>query len=154
MKVNFLVVLIGLAVVQSSYAGVQVKYWKLQSKRGNCEISFQTLRDRRSIDLSAAHALIPDTKLPTAVVPNCYTLELRPDFEDNSFSGKVIINVTFVEDASEILLHAHSDLEIQQNAVTVREMWVFYWPRFQQKPAEVVADLFKITVTWSLTVSI
>lgn len=72
--------------------------------------------------MSAAHALISDTKLPTAVVPNCYTLEIRPDFEDNTFCGKVIINVTFVEAASEILLHAHSELEIQENAVKVHEM--------------------------------
>lgn len=72
--------------------------------------------------MSAAHSLISDTKLPASVLPNHYTLEIRPNFEENTFGGSVKINVTFAEDAKEILLHAHAELEIQESSVKVRQI--------------------------------
>lgn len=75
-----------------------------------------------SIDLSAAHNLITDTKLPKNVLPNHYTLELKPNFEDNSFSGTVKINISFIEESKEIFLHTYSELEIQESTVKVRQI--------------------------------
>lgn len=80
------------------------------------------MRDRRSIDLAAAHALIPETKLPTNVKPTCGGLEIRPDLEKNSFSGNVKHYVTIVEDTNKISLHAHPELEIEDADVKVSEV--------------------------------
>lgn len=84
-----------------------------------CYASLQSRLSRRSIDLAAAHSLIPDTRLPGNVQPNCYTLDVRPNFEDNVFGGNVKINVSVVEDTETILLHAHFDLELDESEVKV-----------------------------------
>jgi hypothetical protein len=74
--------------------------------------TFASLRAPRSIDLSATHALISDSKLPGEIIPNNYTLDLRPNIDESIFSGKVKIVLTWQEPTNKITLHASNDLEI------------------------------------------
>lgn len=78
----------------------------------------------RSIDLSAAHSLISDSKLPGEVKPNNYTLDLRTNIDENTFSGKVKIVVTFHEPTNQITLHASHDLEILSSDVTIQRLGI------------------------------
>jgi Peptidase M1 N-terminal domain len=75
------------------------------------------LRKVRSIDLSAAHSLISDTRLPGEIVPNNYTLDIRPIIEESTFTGKVKIVMTFQEPTNKVVLHASHDLEIAENDI-------------------------------------
>ncbi|XP_060526460.1 aminopeptidase N [Cylas formicarius] len=76
-----------------------------------------TARNRRSIDLIAAHTLISDTKLPTEVTPNAYELKLHPYPEQGNFTGEVNINVTVQQKTKKIVLHKHPDLEVESLSV-------------------------------------
>lgn len=62
--------------------------------------------------MSAAHSLIPDSKLPSELTPTSYWLEIKPDILDSSFTGLVKINVTWLEETNKITLHAHHELTI------------------------------------------
>ncbi|CAH1974580.1 unnamed protein product [Acanthoscelides obtectus] len=78
------------------------------------------VRQKRSIDLIAAHSLISQERLPTDTAPSGYHLFLRPDFESGYFEGYVVINVTVQHKTYEIVLHAHKDLQIElKNATQV-----------------------------------
>lgn len=68
----------------------------------------------RSIDVSAAHSLINEPKLKADAVPKGYKLELEPDMVENTFKGKVVINIIWESDSNQISLHAHQDLKILQ----------------------------------------
>lgn len=87
----------------------------------SCEIN---ARKARSIDLSAAHSLISDSKLPGEVVPNNYTLDLRPNIDDNTFTGKVKIILTWQEPTNQITLHASHDLEILTSDVKINRLGI------------------------------
>lgn len=82
---------------------------------------FQIRIRKRSIDLSAAHSLISDTRLPKEIVPTSYTLDIRPCFDEFTFTGKVKINVTWQEATNKISVHAHHDLEILNTDVVVTQ---------------------------------
>lgn len=72
------------------------------------------IRTGRSIDLSAAHSLISDSRLPGEITPNNYTIDLRPNMEESTFSGKIKIVMTWQEPTNQITLHATHDLEIAE----------------------------------------
>ncbi|XP_044740664.1 aminopeptidase N isoform X2 [Chrysoperla carnea] len=71
-------------------------------------------RNRRSIDLNAAHMLISDARLDKAVIPTAYKLEFTAEPEEGKFNGVVWINVTWLEPSDEIKLHVHQDLQVTQ----------------------------------------
>lgn len=71
-------------------------------------------RVARSIDLSAAHSLISDSRLPGEITPNNYTLDLRPNMEESTFSGKIKIVMTWQEPTNQITIHAAHDLEVAE----------------------------------------
>lgn len=79
-------------------------------------------RKQRSINLSAAHSLISETKLPGQVTPNNYTIVIRPNLEEFSFNGKAIIILTFVEPTNRIILHAAHELEIDENEIKLSSL--------------------------------
>lgn len=68
----------------------------------------------RSIDLSAAHSLISDSRLPGEITPNNYTIDLRPHIEESTFTGKIKIVMTWQEPTNQITLHASHDLEVAE----------------------------------------
>lgn len=71
------------------------------------------LRQRRSIDLSASHALIPDARLPKDVIPTNYIINIRPNMEEGSFTGNIKMNLSWNDDTRKISLHAHFELNIE-----------------------------------------
>lgn len=77
-------------------------------------------RHSRSIELASAQKLITDPRLSKDIIPLSYILDLRPDFEASSFTGKVKINLTWTAEAKAIELHAHYDLQIDETNVKVR----------------------------------
>lgn len=77
---------------------------------------------KRSIDLSAAHSIISDSRLPGEIIPNNYTLDLRPNLADSLFSGKVKIVLTWQEPTNKISLHASHDLEIVDSDVKLMQI--------------------------------
>lgn len=79
----------------------------------------QQIRHRRSIDLSAEHSLISDSRLPKEITPNSYDIELRPLIEDSTFTGTVKINCSWQEQTNKITLHAHHDLQIADSDIRV-----------------------------------
>jgi hypothetical protein len=78
----------------------------------------------RSIDLSAAHSLIQDTRLPGEIMPNNYTLDIRPNIEDSKFTGSVIIIMTFLEPTNKVVLHAGHDLEVAEEEIKLAQIGV------------------------------
>ncbi|XP_055634884.1 aminopeptidase N [Toxorhynchites rutilus septentrionalis] len=83
-------------------------------------LSWRMYRLRRSIDLSATNPLIPDSKLPTELVPMNYTLRLELNVERLTFEGYVKIAMTCVKRTNQINLHAHQDLHIDEESM---EIW-------------------------------
>ncbi|XP_056632551.1 aminopeptidase N [Diorhabda sublineata] len=75
-------------------------------------------REKRSIDLIAAHGLISQERLPHDTSPSGYHLFLQPFPNDGYFEGKVKINVTIQHKTHEIVLHAHPDLVILHCNIT------------------------------------
>lgn len=80
------------------------------------------IRNRRSIELSSAQKLITDNRLPTDIEPLSYILDLRPDFESSTFTGKIRMNLTWKAESKIIELHSHYDLQIDENTVQVRRL--------------------------------
>lgn len=76
----------------------------------------------RSIDLSAAHSLISDSKLPGEITPNNYTLDLRPNIEESTFTGKIKIVLTWQEPTNQITLHAAHDLEVAESDIKLTKI--------------------------------
>ncbi len=87
-----------------------------------CSSSFASIRAPRSIDLSATHALISDSKLPGEITPNNYTLDLRPNIEESAFTGSVKIVLTWQEPTNKITLHAANDLEIADSDIKLYQI--------------------------------
>ncbi|KAJ8917173.1 hypothetical protein NQ315_012665 [Exocentrus adspersus] len=83
-----------------------------------CVVSVYSARQRRSIDLIAAHSLISQEKLPQDVTPNGYHLTLQPFPIYGYFVGTVRINVTVQQDTREIVLHTHSSMVVLDTAVS------------------------------------
>jgi len=81
-------------------------------------------RSTRSIDLSAAHQLISDTRLPGEIVPNNYTIDLRPNMEESKFTGKIKIVMTWQEPTNQITIHCHNDLEVAENTIRLSQIGV------------------------------
>ncbi|KAI8114855.1 Aminopeptidase N [Lucilia cuprina] len=46
-----------------------------------------SVKIKRSIDLSASHALIPDARLSKDVLPSGYKIDIRPNMNENTFTG-------------------------------------------------------------------
>lgn len=82
-------------------------------------LSWREYRFRRSIDLSATNPLIPDTKLPTHLVPLNYTLQIKLDAEQLAFRGHVNITMMCTKSTNQINLHAHHDLMIDEDNLEV-----------------------------------
>ncbi|XP_075147171.1 aminopeptidase N [Haematobia irritans] len=76
-----------------------------------------TMKTKRSIDLSASHPLISDIRLPTHIVPKGYTVIIRPNIESSSFAGTVKINMSWTVPTRQISLHAHYDLQINEKSL-------------------------------------
>lgn len=76
----------------------------------------------RSIDLSAAHSLISDSRLPGEITPNNYTIDLRPNIEESTFSGKIKIVLTWQEPTNQITLHASHDLEVAESDIKLSKI--------------------------------
>ncbi|XP_058826210.1 aminopeptidase N [Topomyia yanbarensis] len=76
--------------------------------------AWKQYRVRRSIDLSASNPLIPDTKLPSDLVPINYTLRIELNVEQLSFLGDVNISMTCTKRTNQINLHAHNDLQVDE----------------------------------------
>lgn len=55
------------------------------------------------------------------VKPTFYKLELEPYMEDEKFEGRVTINITALEDISELTLYAHSKLQIDYMQLSVKK---------------------------------
>ena len=79
-------------------------------------------RVSRSIDLSAAHSLISDSRLPGEITPNNYTLDLRPNMEESTFTGKIKIILTWQEPTNQITLHAAHDLELAESDIKLSKI--------------------------------
>lgn len=79
-------------------------------------------RVARSIDLSAAHSLISDSRLPGEITPNNYTIDLRPNIEESTFSGKIKIVMTWQEPTNQITIHAAHDLEIAESDIKLSKI--------------------------------
>lgn len=71
----------------------------------------------RSIDLNNAHGLSMETRLDKVVVPTGYKLDLEPYLEDGLFKGHVAINVTWLMDGNEIILHCAHEIELLESEV-------------------------------------
>lgn len=69
-------------------------------------------KHKRSIELSAAHQLISDVRLPTDFVPLSYILDLRPNVENSTFAGTVKINISCEQQTNKIAFHSHFDMKI------------------------------------------
>lgn len=80
------------------------------------------LRIPRSIDLSAAHSLISDSRLPGEITPNNYTIDLRPNMEESTFTGKIKIVLTWQEPTNQITLHASHDLEVAETDIKLSKI--------------------------------
>lgn len=80
------------------------------------------IRTARSIDLSAAHSLISDSRLPGEITPNNYTIDLRPNMEESTFTGKIKIIMTWQEPTNQITLHASHDLEIADSDIKLSKI--------------------------------
>jgi aminopeptidase N len=80
------------------------------------------MRIGRSIDLSAAHSLISDSRLPGEITPNNYTIDLRPSIEESTFSGKIKIVMTWQEPTNQITLHAAHDLDIAESDIKLSKI--------------------------------
>lgn len=79
-------------------------------------------RQRRGLDLSSVHHLIPDQRLKSGLFPLHYELDLHPMLEDNSFSGVVRIDLYVVSATRDTIeLHAHYDLTIKLEDISLRE---------------------------------
>lgn len=76
----------------------------------------------RSIDLSAAHSLISDSRLPGEITPNNYTIDLRPNIEESTFSGKIKIIMTWQEPTNQITIHAAHELEISESDIKLSKI--------------------------------
>jgi aminopeptidase N len=79
-------------------------------------------RVSRSIDLSAAHSLISDSKLPGEITPNNYTIDLRPNMEESTFTGKIKIVLTWQEPTNQITLHAAHELEVAESDIKLTKI--------------------------------
>lgn len=77
------------------------------------------IRNRRSIELSSAQKLITDNRLPIDIEPLSYQLDLRPDLEASTFTGKIRINLLWKAESKIIELHSHYDLQIDETNVKV-----------------------------------
>uniref|UniRef100_A0A1A9VNN8 Aminopeptidase n=1 Tax=Glossina austeni TaxID=7395 RepID=A0A1A9VNN8_GLOAU len=75
--------------------------------------------DKRSVDLSASHALISDVRLSTEVVPTGYEIHLHPIMEKDSFTGTIKINISWSQAIKKISLHAHYDLNLNERTLTL-----------------------------------
>lgn len=84
----------------------------------------KVLRLPRSIDLSAAHSLISDSRLPGEITPNNYTLDIRPNLEESTFTGKIKIVLTWQEPTNKITLHASHALEVAENDIKLLQIGV------------------------------
>lgn len=79
-------------------------------------------RVERSIDLSAAHSLISDSRLPGEITPNNYTIDLRPNMEESTFTGKIKMIMTVLEPTNQITLHASHDLEVAETEIKLSKI--------------------------------
>lgn len=86
------------------------------------------IRSRRGIDLSQEKKLISESRLPVDIEPFDYHLDLYPNFQDNSFHGRVVIKATVLKWTNEINLHSQEDMQIDTQDVIIRrinpETWV------------------------------
>lgn len=82
------------------------------------------IRRIRSIDLSATHSLVSETKLPGEVYPNNYTLDLRPNVDEATFTGNVVIVVTFQEPTNKVILHASHTLDVAENEIKLIDIGI------------------------------
>lgn len=76
----------------------------------------------RSIDLSAAHSLISDSRLPGEITPNNYTIDLRPNMEESTFTGKIKMVLTVQEPTNQITMHASHDLEVAETDIKLTKI--------------------------------
>ncbi|XP_023303104.2 aminopeptidase N [Lucilia cuprina] len=76
-----------------------------------------SVKIKRSIDLSASHALIPDARLSKDVLPSGYKIDLRPNMNENTFTGSINMNLSWSVPTRKISLHAHFDLEINERSI-------------------------------------
>ena len=63
-----------------------------------------------------------DYVLPKNVKPLKYELELKPNFKDLTFNGKVVIDLDIIKDTKEIKLNAQ-DLEIVKAELRQKEIF-------------------------------
>ncbi|XP_037027645.1 aminopeptidase N [Bradysia coprophila] len=79
-------------------------------------------KHKRSIELSAAHQLISDVRLPTDFTPLSYVLDLRPNLENSTFSGIVKINMSCEQQTNKIALHSHFDMKIVVADIKIKRL--------------------------------
>lgn len=80
------------------------------------------VKSKRSIDLSASHALIPDARLSRDVLPAGYEINLRPNIIDNTFTGSVKMNLSWSVPTRKISFHAHFDLQINERSIKLAKI--------------------------------
>ncbi|XP_037815960.1 aminopeptidase N [Lucilia sericata] len=81
-----------------------------------------SVKIKRSIDLSASHALIPDARLSKDVLPGGYKIDLRPNMKENTFTGSINMNLSWSVPTRKISLHAHFDLEINERSIKLSKI--------------------------------
>lgn len=84
--------------------------------------TFLKARQRRSIELSAAHQLISETRLEPEIIPLSYILDLRPILEASTLTGSVRINISASAPVNSISLHSHFDMVINVSAIHLIEV--------------------------------
>lgn len=81
-----------------------------------------SLRQRRGLELSSVHQLIGDQRIngiDADVVPTFYNVSLVPRLEDSTFSGSVGIGLMVKSQRDTIELHAHPDLIIRMEDISL-----------------------------------
>ncbi|XP_065370998.1 aminopeptidase N [Calliphora vicina] len=81
-----------------------------------------SIKTKRSIDLSASHALIPDARLSKDVLPGGYKIDLRPNLMENTFTGSINMNLSWSVPTRKISLHAHFDLQINERSIKLAKI--------------------------------
>ncbi|XP_066994898.2 aminopeptidase N-like [Anabrus simplex] len=82
----------------------------------------QTRFQKREIEVTSKDFPRKNARLPRHIAPDSYHLKLQPFGEEGYFQGQVLINVFCLESTDKIVLHAHEDLQIDREKLSVRRL--------------------------------
>ncbi|KAH8270161.1 hypothetical protein KR018_005007 [Drosophila ironensis] len=71
------------------------------------------------MDNSAVHVKLEE-RLPKEITPLSYAVYIEPNIETKDFNGAIQIHLKWILDSKKIFFHAHSDLDINENQITLK----------------------------------